>query len=177
MLAAGTAALLLQANPGLTPPMVKAILQYTAQPLPGANLLQQGTGLLNVDGAVSVAKVLRTDIASAIAAGTITPRDAKLLDEAGEYIYGRDGKVVHPKAQISEDGASRGLNHGDRAIAAALAIRGIKSLNGLKPIVLPKKVSAADYATLRRAPDGSLGHRILAARDAERERRRASFEF
>jgi serine protease AprX len=31
---AGTAALLLQANPGLTPPLVKAILQYTAQPLP-----------------------------------------------------------------------------------------------------------------------------------------------
>ncbi len=112
-----------------------------------------------------------------LAVGTITPRDAKLLDEAGEYIYGRDGKVVHPKAQISEDGASRGLNHGDRAIAAALAIRGIKSLNGLKPIVLPKKVSATDYAALRRAPDGSLGHRILAARAAERERRRSSFEF
>jgi serine protease AprX len=29
---AGTAALLLQANPGLTPPLVKAILQYSAQP-------------------------------------------------------------------------------------------------------------------------------------------------
>src|SRR5207247_1041844 len=30
---AGAAALLLQANPGLTPPLVKAILQYTAQPI------------------------------------------------------------------------------------------------------------------------------------------------
>jgi serine protease AprX len=38
-----------------------------------ANLLQQGTGLLNVDGAVSVAKALRTDLASARAAGTIYP--------------------------------------------------------------------------------------------------------
>jgi serine protease AprX len=38
------AAVLLQANPGLTPPLVKAILQYTAQPLPGHNLLQQGAG-------------------------------------------------------------------------------------------------------------------------------------
>ena len=36
---AGAAALMLQVNPGLTPPLVKAILQYTAQPLPGANLL------------------------------------------------------------------------------------------------------------------------------------------
>ncbi|EHR70889.1 subtilisin-like serine protease [Burkholderiales bacterium JOSHI_001] len=68
---AGAAALLLQANPGLTPPMVKAILQYTAQPLPGANLLQQGAGQLNVDGAVALAKVLRTDVASAVNAGTI----------------------------------------------------------------------------------------------------------
>jgi serine protease AprX len=41
---AGAAALMLQANPGLTPPLVKAILQYTAQPLAGANLLQQGAG-------------------------------------------------------------------------------------------------------------------------------------
>ena len=41
---AGAAAVLLQANPGLTPPLVKAILQYTAQPLPGASLLQQGAG-------------------------------------------------------------------------------------------------------------------------------------
>ena len=62
---AGAVALMLQANPGLTPPLIKAILQYTAQPLPGANLLQQGAGLLNVDGAVALAKALRTDLASA----------------------------------------------------------------------------------------------------------------
>ncbi len=36
---AGAAALLLQANPGLTPPVIKAILQATAQALPNANLL------------------------------------------------------------------------------------------------------------------------------------------
>lgn len=38
----GAVALMLQANPGLTPPLIKAILQCSAQPLPGANLLQQG---------------------------------------------------------------------------------------------------------------------------------------
>ncbi len=69
---AGTAALLLQANPGLTPPMIKAILQYTAQPMAGANLLQQGAGQLNIHGAMTMAKVLRTDVSSAIAAGTIS---------------------------------------------------------------------------------------------------------
>ena len=74
----GAAALLLQANPGLTPPLVKAILQYTAQPLPGANLLQQGAGLLNIDGAIALAKTLRTDIASKIEAGTM-PAGTALL--------------------------------------------------------------------------------------------------
>ena len=73
---AGTAALMLQQNPGLTPPLVKAILQYTAQPIPGASLLQQGAGLLNVHGAVRLAKALKTDIAAKVAAGTMTPGSA-----------------------------------------------------------------------------------------------------
>ena len=46
----GAVALMLEANPGLTPPLIKAMLQYSAQPLPNANLLQQGAGVLNVDG-------------------------------------------------------------------------------------------------------------------------------
>src|SRR6185295_13836741 len=61
---AGTAALLLQANPSLTPNMVKMILMYTTQPLAGYNMLEQGTGELNVEGAVRLAKVIRTDLNS-----------------------------------------------------------------------------------------------------------------
>ncbi len=45
---AGTAAILLQANPKLTPNMIKMILMYTAQPLAGYNMLEQGSGELNV---------------------------------------------------------------------------------------------------------------------------------
>src|SRR6185295_16274968 len=48
----GGVALLLQANPTLTPNMVKAILMYTAQPLPGFNMFEQGAGELNLEGAV-----------------------------------------------------------------------------------------------------------------------------
>ena len=58
----GAVALMLEANAGLTPPMVKAILQYTAQVLPNANLAQQGAGLLNVDGAVRLAAAIRNDM-------------------------------------------------------------------------------------------------------------------
>ncbi|MES1161941.1 MAG: S8 family serine peptidase, partial [Rhizobacter sp.] len=72
----GTVALMLQANPGLTPPLVKAILQYTAQPLSGANLLQQGAGMLNVDGAVAMAKALRNDMTQRLALGAMNVGDS-----------------------------------------------------------------------------------------------------
>ena len=52
----GTVALMLQANPTLTPNLVKAILQYTAQPYPGYNALRQGAGFLNTLGAVRLAR-------------------------------------------------------------------------------------------------------------------------
>ena len=53
---AGTVALMLQANPNLTPNMVKALLQYTAQEYPGYDALTQGAGFLNTRGAVQLAE-------------------------------------------------------------------------------------------------------------------------
>jgi serine protease AprX len=52
----GTVALMLQANPNLTPNLIKAILQYTAQQYPGYNSLRQGAGFLNTLGAVRLAQ-------------------------------------------------------------------------------------------------------------------------
>ena len=51
----GTVALMLQANPDLTPNAVKAILQYTAEVREGESFLAQGAGLLNALGAVRLA--------------------------------------------------------------------------------------------------------------------------
>ena len=51
----GAVALMLQANPGLTPNLIKAILEYTATPRPGESALKQGAGIMNVAGAVSLA--------------------------------------------------------------------------------------------------------------------------
>ncbi len=59
----GTIALMLQANPALTPNMVKAILQYTAQVYPGYNYLTQGAGFLNTRGAVVLSEYFRTGTA------------------------------------------------------------------------------------------------------------------
>ncbi len=57
---AGTVALMIQANPNLTPNLVKAILQYTAQVYPNYNALTQGGGFLNAKGAVDLAKFFAT---------------------------------------------------------------------------------------------------------------------
>jgi serine protease AprX len=52
----GTVALMLQANPSLTPNAVKAILQYTAQTYTGYDPLTQGAGFLNAKAAVDLAR-------------------------------------------------------------------------------------------------------------------------
>jgi serine protease AprX len=57
---AGTVALMLHANPSLTPNMVKAILQYTSQVYPGYDYLTQGAGFLNARGAVVLAEYFKT---------------------------------------------------------------------------------------------------------------------
>jgi serine protease AprX len=53
---AGTVALMLEANPKLTPNMVKAILQYTSQVYPGYDYLTQGAGFLNTFSAVKLSR-------------------------------------------------------------------------------------------------------------------------
>ena len=56
----GTVALMLQANPSLTPNQVKAILEYTAQINPNYDPLTEGAGFLNAKGAVELAQALAT---------------------------------------------------------------------------------------------------------------------
>ena len=51
----GTVALMLQANPSLTPNAVKALLQYTAQINDASDPLAEGAGFLNTFGAVRLA--------------------------------------------------------------------------------------------------------------------------
>src|SRR5205823_7224992 len=68
---AGAAALLLQANPSLTPNMVKALLMYTAQPLAGFNTFEQGAGELNIEGAMRVARLVRKDFGSSKPIGAL----------------------------------------------------------------------------------------------------------
>jgi serine protease AprX len=75
----GTVALMLQANPSLTPNQVKAILQFTAQVSPSYDPLTEGAGFLNAKGAV--------DLAIAFAAGT-SNRLSPAPDWSGRIIWG-----------------------------------------------------------------------------------------
>ncbi|HEY6362399.1 MAG TPA: S8 family peptidase, partial [Vicinamibacterales bacterium] len=52
----GTIALMLEANPKLTPNAVKALLHYSAERRPGEHALAQGAGLLNARGAIRMAR-------------------------------------------------------------------------------------------------------------------------
>ena len=63
----GTVALMMQANPALTPNLVKAILQYTAEHKSRYDDLTQGAGFLNARGAVQLAKSFANGADSSVA--------------------------------------------------------------------------------------------------------------
>src|SRR6185503_3172701 len=75
-LVSGAVSLLLQANQKLTPNLVKMMLMYTAPPLDVYNMLEQGAGQLNIEGAIRLAKLVRTDLT------TTTPLGDPLLTVA-----------------------------------------------------------------------------------------------
>ena len=69
----GTIALMLQANPDLTPNLVKGILQYTSEYRAKVSLTAQGAGFLNTRGAVLLASTLREGDHPASKDGDVTP--------------------------------------------------------------------------------------------------------
>jgi subtilisin family serine protease len=68
----GTVALMMQANPALSPNLVKAILQYTAEHKLRYNDLTQGAGFLNARGAVQLAKILGSGAARTASSSSIS---------------------------------------------------------------------------------------------------------
>jgi hypothetical protein len=110
----GTVALMLQANPQLTPNLVKAILQYTAQVYPGYNPLQQGAGFLNALGAVKLARFYaHNSVGSRLPVQSVWSR---------KVLWGNQqisGGYINPKANAWQNGvlwgAARALD-GDNII-------------------------------------------------------------
>ncbi|MGE3509546.1 MAG: S8 family peptidase [Vicinamibacterales bacterium] len=102
---AGTVAAMLQANPTLTPNLIKAILQYTAQPYAGYKPLQQGAGFLNAYGAVRLARFYYNN-----AVGSTMPRQASW---SRSVVWGNRliaGGYLNPKANAWADNVVWGTN-------------------------------------------------------------------
>lgn len=88
-----------------------------------------------------------------MASGIITVRSAEMIEECGQYIYDDVGKMSHPGSRLSRDASARGLSHGDRVIACAMAVRGLKERpNARKP--------ANDRHKLAGSPSESLARRL-----------------
>ncbi len=68
-LVTGAVAMILEARPDLTPSLVKAILMYSAQPIRNTSSLEQGAGLINVEGALKIAEKIKPN-ATSLAQGT-----------------------------------------------------------------------------------------------------------
>ena len=81
----GTVALMLEANPGLTPNLVKAALMYTAQKMVEPDVFTQGAGYLNAEGAIRLASSLSPNI------GQLQEGDSLLVDNVDPFtIIGED---------------------------------------------------------------------------------------
>jgi serine protease AprX len=74
----GTVALMLEANPALTPDQIKAVLAGSATPMPGYAEYQVGAGYLNAFQAVTTALMLASN-----QDGLAAPRTARLLKSSG----------------------------------------------------------------------------------------------
>jgi hypothetical protein len=58
---------MLQANPNLTPNLIKGILEYTAISKPGVSALRQGAGFMNVSHAIAMASLAAQPVRTATA--------------------------------------------------------------------------------------------------------------
>ena len=83
-LVAGTAALMLEANPRLTVGTVRAILEFTAQPVPSTTLLAQGAGQVNALGAVRLARLVKPGVAR----GQIWLKSQHAVPQPYDTLYG-----------------------------------------------------------------------------------------
>lgn len=94
---------------------------------------------------------------------TITIRSGALLEECGHYVFGDDGQPMHPRTKTARDGSARGVSHGDRCIAASMAICAIDDRN--KAARRRKKRTDLEVPTTVH-PDSIAGR--IAARTAQK---------
>jgi serine protease AprX len=134
---AGTVALMLEANPNLTPNAVKGILQYTAQRKEDESPLAQGAGMLNAFGAVRLARFFS---APTTELGTVDVIEGEPVAWSREMIWGNyriSGGVPLPGANAWTDGLTWGS----------------MQLGGTKPVVWGARIANDDGVALELVDD------------------------
>jgi hypothetical protein len=106
-----------------------------------------------------------SDVVIAAQAGEIIIRSEATWKEFKEYGY-KDGKIIHVRADRSESGAAKGKAHGDRAIAAAMALIALRDLG---PRPKEERESVLDTTKLKRVPGHCIANRILDRMEEERQ--------
>lgn len=94
----------------------------------------------------------------------IVIRSHDLARECGEYEFSQ-GDWTHPGAKSAKDAADQGFNHGDRAVAAGIAVISLIDRHML-PDRKPKKASEQ---RLSDAPSNSIGGRLRERQDRREE--------
>jgi serine protease AprX len=107
---AGVVAMLLEADPALTPDQVRSVLEVTARPIEGVPFFKQGYGYTDASGAV--------DLARSLVGKTPTEVDAVLADMHAKADAGLlDGQLAHPTTTSSwTDPAGLGPVHYEHTI-------------------------------------------------------------
>ena len=116
----GTIALMLEANPKLTPNLIKAILQYTAHRAPGYSPLRQGAGFLDSVGSVWMAWFLANGQAGDIY--PYLPTWSRTINWGNHQVK---GGIINAKANAWATsvvwGAAKALSTGDNITWGTMA--------------------------------------------------------
>jgi hypothetical protein len=95
-----------------------------------------------------------------------TIRSEALLEECVQYVFGGDGKPMHPKSKTARDGSAKGISHGDRVIAASMAILSMDDAQARKK----RKKKRAENLIPSIIPAHSIAGRLAAHKARQRAR-------
>lgn len=102
-----------------------------AKPNIGFKESTERVGYVNNDRGIQLLK----HIEAAIRQGRVQVNSVTALTECGRYFM-KNGKLVHSAAETTDDGAGRGLAHGDAAIALGCAVFGFDDV----PVTPPEEI-------------------------------------
>lgn len=103
----------------------------------------------------------------------ITLRSAALMEECQQYVIGDDGKPMHPKSKTARDGSSKGISHGDRVIAASMAVIAMDEVTSRKK----RRKNRSEAIAPSVIPPNSIAGRMKARQEFQRQQQLNSCRF